>query len=273
MTSPPVHPVLIVNARSGGGKAERNDLVRQCGARASRPSRSGSVTTSRHWRPRRSRAAPTPLAWRAVTDRKGQLLLSPRRTTSRSSVCLPARATISPSTSASTATTSWARSTRSPTGTNGASTSAGSTVACSSTTSPWVCTASSCSRPRTGAQGPHGHRDVARRARSGRRAVRPPIRRPDGRVHDTALLVLVSNNRYAIDPAAAARHEGRHRRRRARRRRGHGAAARWRVGMDNPHLSGRLRRRNRDGDRRRERGARTPARFRVDPEGVTRPGA
>jgi len=33
MTSPPVHPVLIVNSRSGGGKATRFDLVTQCRAR------------------------------------------------------------------------------------------------------------------------------------------------------------------------------------------------------------------------------------------------
>jgi diacylglycerol kinase family enzyme len=33
MTSPPVHPVLIVNARSGGGKAVHNDLATECGAR------------------------------------------------------------------------------------------------------------------------------------------------------------------------------------------------------------------------------------------------
>ena len=33
MTVPPVHPVLIVNARSGGGKAVRSDLVTECGAR------------------------------------------------------------------------------------------------------------------------------------------------------------------------------------------------------------------------------------------------
>jgi diacylglycerol kinase family enzyme len=33
MISPPVHPVLIVNARSGGGKAVRNDLVTECQAR------------------------------------------------------------------------------------------------------------------------------------------------------------------------------------------------------------------------------------------------
>jgi diacylglycerol kinase family enzyme len=33
MTSPPVHPVLIVNARSGSGKAVRNDLVTECRAR------------------------------------------------------------------------------------------------------------------------------------------------------------------------------------------------------------------------------------------------
>ncbi|HEX2383268.1 MAG TPA: diacylglycerol kinase family protein, partial [Acidimicrobiales bacterium] len=33
MTVPPVHPVLIVNSRSGGGKAVRNDLVTECRAR------------------------------------------------------------------------------------------------------------------------------------------------------------------------------------------------------------------------------------------------
>jgi diacylglycerol kinase family enzyme len=33
MTVPPVHPVLIVNSRSGGGKAVSNDLVTQCRAR------------------------------------------------------------------------------------------------------------------------------------------------------------------------------------------------------------------------------------------------
>ena len=33
MTVPPAHPVLIVNSRSGGGKAVRNDLVTECRAR------------------------------------------------------------------------------------------------------------------------------------------------------------------------------------------------------------------------------------------------
>ncbi len=48
MTVPPVHPVLIVNSRSGGGKAVRNDLVTRVPAHAtSRPSRSNLMTTSR----------------------------------------------------------------------------------------------------------------------------------------------------------------------------------------------------------------------------------
>ena len=37
MTSPPVHPVLIVNSRSGGGKAARNDLVTECRTRDIEP--------------------------------------------------------------------------------------------------------------------------------------------------------------------------------------------------------------------------------------------
>src|SRR6476646_8010676 len=35
--SPPAHPVLLINPRSGGGKAERFGLVRECRARGIEP--------------------------------------------------------------------------------------------------------------------------------------------------------------------------------------------------------------------------------------------
>jgi diacylglycerol kinase family enzyme len=37
VSPPPAHPVLIINPRSGGGKAERLDLVRECRARGIEP--------------------------------------------------------------------------------------------------------------------------------------------------------------------------------------------------------------------------------------------
>ena len=54
----------------------------------------------------------------------------------------------------------------------------------------------------------------------------------DGRAHDTAVLVLVSNNPYVIDPRPQTRHEGGPRRRGARGHRRHRAAARRFVGVD-----------------------------------------
>ena len=69
----------------------------------------------------------------------------------------------------------------------------------------------------------------------------------DGRAHDTAAAGVGRQQPVCDRPAAATRHEGGPRRRRARDHRRHGAAARRLVGVDDPDVSRRL------GDGRRAR--------------------
>jgi Diacylglycerol kinase catalytic domain len=116
MTSRPAKSVLIINPRSGGGKAARFDLVAHCRARGIDPilfEPGDDLTTL------------ATAAVRAGADAVGMA----GGDGSQAAVAAVAPGTTSPSTSASTATTSSARSTRSATGMNGASILAASTAA------------------------------------------------------------------------------------------------------------------------------------------------
>ena len=103
--------VLIINLKSGGGKAQQfhlADRARRAGNRADRPAARAMTCSS-------SPRAPSPAArrsseWPEVTAPKLSWQRLPHDTTSRTCASPPGRATTSRSTSASTATTSWARS-------------------------------------------------------------------------------------------------------------------------------------------------------------------
>ena len=126
----PAKSVLIVNPRSGGGKAARFDLVAQCRARGIDPI--ALRTRRRSHDPGDGRRASR--RRRPRHGGRGRVTSRGRRGRGRARSPVRVRSRRHPeplrrSISASTATTSSARSTRSATGMNGASISAASTAA------------------------------------------------------------------------------------------------------------------------------------------------
>ena len=96
---------------------------------------------------------------------------------------------------------------------------------------------------------------------------------PDGRAHDSAVLLLVSNNRYGVDPRPQRGTRGRPRRRGARRHRARWASAGRSDRMVDTDVSRRLGDSNCARDRRRERRDGAPARLRSASVGVADPHA
>ena len=109
---PPQHPVLLYNPRSGGGKAERFHLAEEARAPGHHADRAGPRgATWRPWCAARSPRAPTRLAM-AGGDGSQAIVARWRRSAScRTPASRRGRATTSPWTSGSTATTSSAPST------------------------------------------------------------------------------------------------------------------------------------------------------------------
>ena len=163
---------LAVRLRSWSGNTPGpRGSARPCAGRARRAlaawSRSSctSAMTSRRLCTTRSPTAPTPSAWRAAMAPRRSLPRSPPNGDFRMCACRPGRATISRSISASAVTTSWERSTRSPTGASGWWTSPRSTAACSSTTSRSGSTPKRSSRRVSRRQAANDRGDDADRAR------------------------------------------------------------------------------------------------------------
>ena len=119
----PASAVLIINPRSGGGKARRFDLAAQARRRGINRSFLSPGTSARARRARDRLRGARCSAWPEGTARRRWSRASPPSTASRTCASQLAHATTSPSTSGSTATTSSGRWTRSPTGSSAASTS------------------------------------------------------------------------------------------------------------------------------------------------------
>ena len=105
----------ITRNRAAGRRSASRSRARLARAAWSRSSCT-SAMTSRRSCATRSPTARTPSAWRAATARRRSSPRSPPNRDFRTCACRPGRVTISRSISASTATTSWERSTRSPKG-------------------------------------------------------------------------------------------------------------------------------------------------------------
>ena len=200
--APPARqPVLLINPRSGGAKAERYHLVDECRARGIetivlQPGDDLVAAGRGRDRPRRRRDRHG--RRRRVAGRSSR---RPRSaTTSRTSSCPQGPGTTSPSTSASTATTWSARSTPTPTASKTGSTSPRSTAGCSSTTRTVGLYAKVVQSPE--------YRDAKRSTVTsmlpellGPDAEPLDLRfhGPDGSEHTTANVILVSNDPYQLD--------------------------------------------------------------------------
>ena len=193
----------VLQPEVGGGKAERFQVAARRASRR-RAGRAAPRGRSRDARPRcdrgRRRRARRGGRRRYAGDRRRDRR---RAGIFRMRVSRPARATISRSTSASTATTWSARSTRSSTVASGSSTSPRSTDACSSTTCRWVST-----RKRSSARG------TATRSSERSLDTMPTVLGPGGDALDlrfsgadgleqkyAVAVVLVSNNPYRLGRA------------------------------------------------------------------------
>ena len=119
---PPQRPVLLVNPKSGGGKAARAGLAGSRVSAASTSSSCARTTTSQRWSQTPWRAAPTRSASPVATDPSPSWRPPLEHTSFLSSAFPPARATTSRSTSASIGMIWSGRSTRSPTASNAGST-------------------------------------------------------------------------------------------------------------------------------------------------------
>ena len=201
----PRHPVLFYNPRSGGGKAARYHLADEARARGIEADRARARVGPRAARSpgagrRRRRAGDG----RRVTARRRPSPASRPSGASLTRVSRPAPATISPSTSASIATTSSGRSTRWSTGASAWSTSARSTAASSSTTCRSGCTArrSSSGAIATPRSAPCSTR--CRRSGPGSRSPTCDGSGPDGDGHEGSVAIVVSNNPYRLGPAMGA---------------------------------------------------------------------
>ena len=106
MTAVPPNPFSSSTRARAGGRPPASTWSRSAERGASRRSCSNPATISRCWRQPPCATAPTPSAWRAVTGPKRPSLRSPPSTAFPTSASPPARGTTSPSTSASTPPTS-----------------------------------------------------------------------------------------------------------------------------------------------------------------------
>ena len=195
----PQRPVLFYNPRSGGGKAERLGLAAEARARGIEPVElAPGEDLAELVRDAVSRGADA-LAM-AGGDGSQAIVAAIAAEHSLPYACVPrVPATISRSTSASTATTSSARSTRLSTAASASSTWPRSTAGCSSTTSRSGSTGRPCSDPSTATRS--CERCSTRSPTWSVPSAREQALRwtdPDGGQCESRRDVLVSNNRYRL---------------------------------------------------------------------------
>ena len=118
----PAHPVLIMNLKSGGGKAERFHLAEECRKRGIEPVVLRPEDDLLQLAEDAIARGADVMAWRAATAPRRRSPRSPRGMISRTCAYPRAPGTISRSTSGWIATTWWARLTRSRTGWSAGST-------------------------------------------------------------------------------------------------------------------------------------------------------